>query len=109
MLRSESSSESFQCTAQLVQSQHIILTQAHHTRAAPGSLGDKTLLRQNIDRFTNGALRDAKRSPPYPFHDAGSWLECAADNLLTQALCKGVLHQWFIARNSLFCYSFYGI
>jgi len=85
--------ETLQRSPQFKELKHILLAKGNYPSAAPGGLGDKTLVRQNVDRLSNGGLRRPEFPAPRALDNAHTWGDPSGDNLVAQAFGQGMLDQ----------------
>jgi hypothetical protein len=87
--------KSLQGTAQLEDVQDVLLAEAHHPGAASSCLGNKPILRKQIDGLPNRSLGDTEPARPRAFDDAHAGSERSACDLAAQAVGHGVFYQGF--------------
>src|SRR5882762_6179667 len=71
----ESCCQAFDGTAQFVELSHSSFTQVDDSRTSTRLLRDEPVLRQNVDRFADGALGYAKFRCPFALDDSLSRAE----------------------------------
>ncbi len=72
---------------------YVLISKASYLGGAAGTFLDETFRHKNVDRFSNGGLREFKELGVFYLDDFLSRSKAATDNLLPKVGGKVVLHK----------------